>query len=65
MCFAGLRNVAEITNQGLPGTGQLMAVKVMGWAMLKESLLDVKSEAQIAFAGKNVLNLVGKYNVEL
>lgn len=55
----------ENTNQVLPGTGQLMAVKVIGWAMFKESLLDVKSEAQIAFAGKNVLNLVEKYDVEL
>lgn len=65
MCFAGLRNVVENTNQVLPGTGQLMAVKVMGWAMFKESLVHVKSEAQIALAGKNVLNLLGKYNVEL
>lgn len=55
----------ENTNQVLLGTGQLMAAKVMGWAMFKESLLDVKSEAQIAFAGKNVLNLVEKYDVEL
>lgn len=41
-----------------------MAVKVMGWTVLKEplkqSLLDVKCEARIAFAGKNVLNLIGK-----
>lgn len=29
----------------------------------KQSLLDVKSEAQTV--GKNVLDLIGKYNVEL
>lgn len=66
MCFAGLRSVVENTNRVLPGIGQLLAVKVMGWAMFKEPLsLGVKSEAQIAFAGKNVLNLVGKYDAEL
>lgn len=67
MRFAGLRNVVESMNQVLPGTAQGSEGDLLGNVerAFKQSLLDVKSEAQIAFAGKNVLHLIGKYDVEL
>lgn len=65
MRFAGLRNVAESMNQILPGTARGSEGDGLGniERAFKQSLLDVKSEAQTV--GKNVLDLIGKYNVEL
>lgn len=68
MHFAGLRDVVESTNQALPGPARGSEGDLLGSVerAFKQSLLDVKSEAQFAFAiGKNVLHLIGKYDVEL
>lgn len=52
MSFAGLRNM-ENMNQILPWTAHSSEGVSRAF---KQSLLDAKSEALIAFAGKNVLN---------